>query len=227
MGKYTNKINKFGRLNKVRVNLGGLDELLDGLKEDYTIRVGIIGEQATQKHPDSTLTNAELGAVHEFGATINVTEKMRHFFFKKWGIQKSNKPVVIPTRSFLRMPLLSSEGKRDIINKVIEASKGDEALAEFLKTKNKKVFDENDAADNYIREKIKGYISKTFMSMLADQIGWAAVKRVHEAFQTSGFGKWPAITNLTKANRKGDPENPPLQDTGDLMESIHFEVKSK
>lgn len=224
MAKYGHKVNKFGKINKVRVNLGGLDELLDSLKDKYSVRVGIQGEQAQQKHEGSTLTNAELGAVHEFGATINVTPKMRGYFYHRWGILKSNKPIVIPTRSFLRMPLLDSEGRKAIINKVIEASAGDEALAEFLKTKNKKVFNESDAADNYIREKAKGYISKTFMSMLADQIGFAAVSRVQDAFETSGFGKWPAITQFTKDNRKGDPDNPPLQDTGDLMESITHKV---
>jgi phage gpG-like protein len=224
LAKYGHKVNKFGRINKVRVNLGGLDELLDTLQEQYTVRVGIQGEEAQAKHEGSTLTNAELGAVHEFGATINVTEKMRGFFWHKWGIHKSNNPIVIPTRSFLRMPLLDSEGRKAVINKVIEASGGDEALAHFLKTKNKKVFNESDAADNYIREKAKGYIGKTFMSMLADQIGFAAVSRVQNAFETSGFGKWPAITQFTKDNRIGDPDNPPLQDTGDLMESITHKV---
>ncbi len=224
MAKYGKKVNKFGRINKVRVNLGGLDELLDSLNKKYSVKVGIIGEHATQKHPDSDLTNAELGAVHEFGATINATEKMRGFFWHKWGIHKSNNPVVIPTRSFLRMPLLTAEGRKAIIKKVIEASKGDEALAEFLTTKNKKVFNENDAADNYLREKIKGYINKDFLGMLAEQIGIAAVSRVQEAFETSGFGKWAPITDFTKNNRTGDANNPPLQDTGDMLEGIHSEV---
>lgn len=224
MAKYGHKVNKFGRLNKVRVNLGGLDELLDSLKEKYSVRVGIQGEEAQAKHEGSTLTNAELGAVHEFGATINVTEKMRGFFWHKWGIHKSNKPIVIPTRSFLRMPLLDSEGRKAIINKVIEASRGDEALAEFLKVKKGELFKNDDDAFKAYKEQVKGYINKEFMGMLADQIGFAAVSRVQNAFETSGFGKWPAITQFTKDNRKGDPDNPPLQDTGDLMESITHKV---
>lgn len=227
MAKYGHKVNKFGRINKVRVNLGGLDELLDSLEKKYSIKVGIIGEQAQQKHPDSTLTNAELGAVHEFGATINATDKMRGFFWHKWGIHKSNNPVVIPTRSFLRMPLLDSDGRKAIINKVIEASKGDEALAEFLKTKKGKLFKNEADAFKAYKEQVKSYINKDFMSMLAHQIGFAALSRVQEAFETSGFGKWPAITEFTKTNRKGDTDNPPLQDTGDLMESVHFKVKEK
>lgn len=217
MGKYGKKVNKFGRINKVRVNLGGLDELLNSLNDKYSVKVGIIGEHATQKHEGSNLTNAELGAVHEFGATINVTERMRGFFWHKWEIHKNRNPIVIPTRSFLRMPLLDSEGRKAIINKVIEASLGDEALASFLKTKNKKVFSESDEADNYIREKTKGYISKTFLGMLAQQIGAAALSRVQDAFQTSGFGKWAPITQFTKDHRTGDPDNPPLQDEGDLF----------
>lgn len=224
MAKYGHKVNKFGRINKVRVNLGGLDELLDSLQEQYTVRVGIQGEKAQAKHEGSTLTNAELGAVHEFGATINVTEKMRNFFWHKWGIHKSNKPIVIPTRSFLRMPLLDSEGRKAIINKVIEASRGDEALAEFLKVKKGELFKNNDDAFKSYKEQVKGYINKEFMGMLADQIGFAAVSRVQDAFLTTGFGKWPEITEFTRNNRTGDKDQPPLQNEGDLFESINHRV---
>ena len=227
MAKYGHKVNKFGRINKVRVNLGGLDELLDSLEKEYSVKVGIIGEPAQEIHTGSNLTNAELGAIHEFGATINVTDKMRGFFWHKWGIHKSKNPVVIPTRSFLRMPLLDSEGRKAVINNVIEASGNDEALAEFLKTKNKKVFSEDDANSNYFRKIVKSYINKDFMAMLAHQIGFAAVKRVHEAFETSGFGKWAPITKFTLANRKSNKDEDPLNDTGELLESIHFEVKER
>lgn len=224
MAKYGKKVNKFDRINKVRVNLGGLDELLDSLKEQYSVKVGIIGEKAHQKHEGGNLTNAELGAVHEFGATINVTSKMRGYFYHRWGIQKSNKPIVIPTRSFLRMPLLDSEGRKAIINKVIEAGKGDEALAEFLTTKKGDLFKNDDEGFKDYKDKIKEFINKDFLSMLAEQIGFAAVSRVQEAFKTSGFGKWAPITEFTKNNRTGDPENPPLQNEGDLMESITHKV---
>lgn len=68
---------------KINANLDGLDKLLKSLKSDYCVRVGIIGAKAGQQHKDTNMTNAELGAVHEFGS------------------EKRN----IPKRSFLELPL--------------------------------------------------------------------------------------------------------------------------
>lgn len=45
---------------------------------------------------------APYAAANEFGAVIPVTDKMRGFFFHRFGIRKSNKPVVIPPRPFMR-----------------------------------------------------------------------------------------------------------------------------
>lgn len=67
--------------SNVKGNLDGLNELTRMLKEDYTLKVGIIGSKAREAHKESDKTNAEIGTFHEFG-----TEKM-------------------PQRSFLWMPL--------------------------------------------------------------------------------------------------------------------------
>lgn len=67
---------------KVNANIDELTKLTRMLKEDYKVRVGIIGDKGTAEHDTkSGLTNAQIGAFHEFG-----TEKM-------------------PQRSFLLMPL--------------------------------------------------------------------------------------------------------------------------
>lgn len=66
---------------QVKADLTELYKLMRVLKEDYTVRVGIIGSKATTQHKDSELTNAEIGTFHEFG-----TKKM-------------------PQRSFLMMPI--------------------------------------------------------------------------------------------------------------------------
>ena len=95
--------------------LRNLEKLAKDLNKKVSIRVGIIGDKAHQIHSDTNLTNADLGAIHEFGATINVTDKMRGWFWYNYGIHKSNKAINIPARSFLRMPLLSEEGKKEIM----------------------------------------------------------------------------------------------------------------
>lgn len=67
---------------KVKANIDELNKLMRLLKEDYKVRVGIMGTKAAAQHDSkSGLTNVEIGTFHEFG-----TKKM-------------------PQRSFLLMPL--------------------------------------------------------------------------------------------------------------------------
>ena len=190
-GQINNKL-VFKRLNNLMKDLG----------RDISIKVGIIGSEAQKIHPDTELTMADLGAIHEFGATINTTDAMKGYFWYQWGIHKSNDAINIPTRSFLRASLLSKEGKQELHKAVNDQLSTDR---EF--------------------NKMVGEADSTLLTDVANVLGLTAVKRVQEAFETSGFGKWQPITEFTKQNRKGDPENPPLDSTGDLRESITFEVK--
>lgn len=54
--------------NGIKANLDGLNKLVKTLKEDYFVRVGIIGTEAKTQHEGSSLTNAEIGTFHEFGS---------------------------------------------------------------------------------------------------------------------------------------------------------------
>lgn len=54
--------------NKVRVVDKGADALVERLSRGATVKVGIIGEKASQSHQGGPLSNVEIGAVHEFGA---------------------------------------------------------------------------------------------------------------------------------------------------------------
>ena len=57
---------------KIDANIDGLNDLIRSLKTKQKARVGIIGAKAKTIHDsNSGLTNAQIGAVHEFGATIN------------------------------------------------------------------------------------------------------------------------------------------------------------
>lgn len=190
-----------GQLNDKMV-FKRLNNLMKDLGRNISIRIGIIGSEAYKKHSDTELTMAELGAIHEFGATINPTDAQKGYFWHRWGIHKSNRPIVIPTRSFLRMPLLSKEGK-NVLRK---------AVNDQLST---------DREFN----KAVGQADSTLLTDVANILALTALKRVQEAFETSGFGQWKPVSQFTLQNRKGDAGNPPLNDTGDLRESITFEVK--
>lgn len=195
--------------------------------QKYSIRVGIIGEQAAQIHPDTNLTNAELGAVHEFGATINhpggqpyIIKDGRAVFISK-GTELGRKliakgqvtkahQIVIPTRSFLRSTLLSADGKNRLMT-YVEGQLGGEI-----------------SADKWVNEYLYGdkLNQDGFMQKIADTVGDTALNMVQEAFSEGGSpDKWKPITPYTKKHRRNDPDNPPLQDSGDLMDSITAEVK--
>lgn len=191
-----------GRINKTRINFKALDEWMKALDRKISIKVGIIGSEATQKHPDSDLTNAELGAIHEFGATITVTNKMRNYLHSQGlHLKKNTITVVIPTRSFLRMPLMSSEGKKELLD-IIKSEIGNDIKATDLSS----------GTANKILDDTVHLIAET------------AYLRVLKAFESGGFGKWAPITKFT-AQRRYNASNPPLTDTGDLRRSISYEIK--
>lgn len=188
-----------GQINKVTVNLGKLSKVLQKLEKKRSIRVGILGKNGSKKVPDSDLTLADLGAVHEFGAKINVTPKMRGFLhYLGVHLKKETTQIVIPVRSFLRAALLTKEGKKAL-----------------------QVWSEDE------KEAFIEYLNKDTVSadVLATTIGVKALERVLEAFETSGFGEWETITEFTQQHRKGNASNPPIDSTRKLKNSITFEVK--
>lgn len=114
---------------KINANIDGLNTLMRCLKEDWAVRIGILGGNATAQHDsESGLTNAKLGAVHEFGAEINMPARDVSVYrsigkngefkfdgkFRKKKLKSTNweetyhieaHTINIPQRSFLRMPL--------------------------------------------------------------------------------------------------------------------------
>lgn len=175
---------------------------MKALDRKVSIKIGIIGEKAMQKHPDSDLTNAELGAVHEFGCTITVTDKMRNYLHSQGlHLKKDTVSVVIPTRSFLRMPLMSSEGRKELLN-VIKSQISNEFKATELSS----------GTANEILDKTVHLLAET------------AYLRILQAFESGGFGNWAPISELT-AQRRNSACEPPLTDTGQLRRSISYEVK--
>ncbi len=186
-----------GQLNRNLKTLNNISKVIQKLDKKRSIRVGILQNKPVV---GTDLSMADLGAIHEFGATIEVTEKMRKYLASQGlYLRKETTHIIIPTRSFLRMPLLSSEGKKAL---QVWSINEKEAFIEYF---NKDTI----TAD-----------------VLATTLGQKALERVREAFATSGFGNWKDITEYTKKHRIGSPDNPPLDSTGDLIESITFEVKT-
>lgn len=209
------------RVNKSKINFKALDEWMKALERKVSIKVGIIGSEAAQIHEGTNLTNAELGAAHEFGATINHPGGQPYYInsstgmavfvsktssFGKYLIQKGQitKPheIILPTRSFLRMPLMSAEGKKELLNVVKSQLEGEFKATDFSNTTANKILDDA-------------------LHLLAE----TAYLRVLNAFETEGYGNWKPTTPASKQMRKYNKSAPTLVDTGDLKRSISYEVK--
>lgn len=192
-------------INGKKAVLKNLKNVMEAVGQKYSIRVGVIGEKAYEKHPDTDLTNAQLGAVHEFGADIKVTPKMRAFLhYLGIHLKKETTHIKIPERSFLRKVLFDKNIQNYIYDKAGAKSESSEAAKlELLKRGN---------AD--------------FMDDIAETIGAAALEQVQIAFNVGGQPEqWQPITQFTKEHRINDPKSPPLNDTGSLYKSITVDVK--
>lgn len=196
------------------ISIEGADKVYKNLKsimkhlgQEYSIKIGIIGEKAAQMHEGSGLNNASLGAIHEFGATIKVTDKMRNYLnYLGVHLKKDTTEIIIPQRSFLAGTLLNSKVS-DYIYSASDLDGKDLSL-------DKLIAEEGSEADS-------GY-----MEDLANIVAAKALEMVQTAFSIGGYpNKWQNISELTKKFRKGDANNPPLTDTGDLRDSITYEVK--
>jgi phage gpG-like protein len=205
---------------KNKQTLASLVRLMKDIDQKYSIKVGIIGEKAQEQHSDSGLTNAELGAIHEFGCTINVTDKMRAYLHHIGiHLRPDTTTIVIPTRSFLRMPLLSDEFKNHLMtdNGIIQIFEAKDFSGKGRKQEAREM---NIELAEMVMDK-----NATFMESLAQWIAIESLRRVRDAFNTGGLGKWAPISEVTKQNRTKDKSSPPLTDTGQLRDSITAEVK--
>lgn len=182
---------------KVKANIDELNKLMRVLKKEKKVRIGIIGSKATAQHDsESGLTNAKLGAVHEFGADIKhpggtpykILANGKAQFVKK--SEGDGLPVTaahdihIPRRSFLLDPLK---------DKLPEKIKG---LRKYIF---KQIFDKK-APDDFYR-------------LLKQE----SLKIVEDAFN-NGYPGWKSLTAATLRRPRGT--NKILLDTRGLRDSI-------
>lgn len=80
---------------------------------DLTLVVGLPGE----KHPESDLTFAHLGYIHEYGLQIEVTEKMRAWLHSQGlHLNPETEHITIPGRPFLR-PMLAGRYSGGVVRR--------------------------------------------------------------------------------------------------------------
>jgi phage gpG-like protein len=181
-----------------KVDYKDLKQIIKAFSDEYSVKVGLLADKGGNEEVSNNLDLAGLGAVHEFGAQIPVTDKMRGFFRYKFGInlKKSTTHIVIPSRSFLQMPL--------------------EKKNKFLKKVKENIGDADD---------VLYYIKKTGdVESIALVVGASAVDVIQEAFDTSGWGEWEANKEVTISN-KGSAL--PLVDKGYLRSKITYEIEKE
>lgn len=178
-----------------KILTGRMKKIAKMLSKHYTVKIGLLASQGGSKQVSENMDLAGIGAVQEYGANINVTDKMRNYLRYAFGmnLKKSTTSINIPARSWLYAPI-KDEGFRKLIYDYI----GDEEL-----------FEE--------------YADKDIMKELANIIGNAGLLQIQKAFENGGInGEWAANSPITIAN-KGSAK--PLIDTGDLRRHVTFEVE--
>lgn len=201
----------------VKADLSGLQRMLKKLKSNKTVKIGIIGSDAKQQHDSkSGLTNAELGAVHEYGETIQIPAHTVSIYrsintqgdfkyggrFRKKKLKSTNwqeehhvdaYSITIPRRSFLYDPLM-------------------ERLGELVKSKKKELW--------------KAYFEKNKPEDFLTLIGSTGVHIIEGVF-SSGFKRWEPLTASTvryKQRMGYSPNTLVTTGQGGLSSSISFKV---
>lgn len=183
-----------------KVKYGNLKKLVEQMSKQYKIKVGLLADNHGGDEVSKNLDMAGLGAIQEFGAVIQVTDKMKGWLGAHGlHLKKDTTQIVIPPRSFLQMPLMKSRALLKKINDNFVGA-GSMELAEYLV----------ETGDTEL------------LKMLANAVGFGAVQQINEAFETGGFGEWQPDSPFTIA-QKGSSQV--LVDKGDLARRITYEIE--
>lgn len=161
---------------KAKIKYGNIKNIIEAMSKNINVKVGLLAEKGGTDEVSSDLDIAGLGAIQEFGCKIPVTDKLKGYFYYNFGIKlkASTTHIIIPSRSFLQMPL---ERRQDLMRK-LKSRIGEEENALY-------------------------YIEKTGnVESIAILLGSAAVEQINEAFETSGWGQWEPNNEIT-AQGKG------------------------
>lgn len=191
---------------KINANIDELSKLIKFLKDadKYKLRVGILGNQAEAQHEGTSLTNAELGAVHEFGADIKhpggtpykiLENGKAQFVNKKDGsglpITKAHS-IKIPQRSFLEKPLKAK-------------------MPEKIKEMKKDIF--------------KQIFLRRSITQFYNRLAGIALEIVQNSWAKGGDPQWKSLTSATRRHKAKAGFSPNiLTQTGQLGSSISAKV---
>ena len=158
----------------VKINKGKIEELIKALNGQKAVKVGLLAGKGGDDVISEDMDLAGIGAVQEFGATIEITPKMRAYLhYNGLHLKKDKTTINIPARSFLKLPL---EDRKRLLKNITKNIDFDELME---------------------------YIEKTGdLESLAIMIGAGAVETINEAFESEGFGQWQPDNPYT-TERKG------------------------
>lgn len=150
------------------VNLKGFDALVKavGSKNPPHAKIGVLGKNVARKGKGAT--NAEIGAVHEYGSPTQG----------------------IPSRSFLRMPLILEYPKK------------------------------LDNSDIFGEDELKQVLATGSLTPWMKKAAILAVATVKEAFFTSGWGRWAPWKSPGYENNTGQVLMDTKQLEGSITEEV-------
>ena len=93
-------------IKQIEIDKGWNKILKEHKINEIKIETGLWGEGNDAKN-----NLAYLASIHQFGATIPVTAKMKGYFAAVFHIRKSNRPIVIPKRPFVSNAMDKNETK--------------------------------------------------------------------------------------------------------------------
>lgn len=136
-------------------------------KDKSFVEIGIVDGKSNKA--------AFLGGIHEFGARVPVTQKMRAWFAWWFGVslRKDKTHITIPSRSFLR---------KTVVRKHMD-------FTQYL-TAN---------SERFLSDMLYGRWRDAL-----DDFGMKWVDYIKECFHTRGFGTWPKLSRLTVMDKGHD-----------------------
>lgn len=184
--------------NSIEIKDKGFKQLLNSVKllKNSSAKVGILSDAPKTNGP---INMATLANIHEFGARIAVTDKMRGWFFHNYGIRLKTNQIVIPARPFMHQT--------------------------FARIK-PMIFDKMMKMLLHVSQYIEAGQTIT-PAIIRKEFGLVAEYAVAEIKRTFDTGSFAPLSEFTRAHRKGgaDTTPKPLQDTGRLKNSITQRVE--
>jgi len=97
----SSKVTKIGNSSSVKLDLTGLKSLIKNINSQYTVKVGILGGDATQVHQRKETGALAKGGGHKKGKNDSPTTNAEIGLAHEKGIKSKN----LPRRSWLEVPL--------------------------------------------------------------------------------------------------------------------------